>query len=132
MLSRLLIATGVSVWVPFIWATAAGKHVSILPYLAVHLPCILAGAWLKKRNTDLLPRSDLSRTQKLGNLLLLIGIGAWVPYFLIKNTLEAEVTIQPFLIVHLSGILGGILVRLNIIGKFLQRLDHPMIREKNL
>jgi hypothetical protein len=80
----------------------------------------------------MLPKSGLFRTQKLGNLMILIGIGGWVPYFLIKAALEPGLSIQPFLIIHLSGIFGGVLVRLNIIGKFLQRLPHPVTREKNL
>jgi hypothetical protein len=85
---ELLIATGVLVWAPFIWATPAGKHVSIPPYLAVHLPCILTGVWLKWRGAGTPPKSGLFRTQKLGNLMIWIGIGAWVPYFLIKSALE--------------------------------------------
>jgi len=48
-------------------------------------------------------------------LELLIATGAlvWVPYFLIKNALEPGLPIQPFLVIQLSGIFDGILMRLS-------------------
>ena len=73
-----------------------------------------------------------TRLRILSKLLIATCALVWVPYFLIKNALEPGLSIQPFLIIHLSGILGGILVRLNIVGKYLQRLPHPMTREINL
>jgi hypothetical protein len=112
MLLELLIATVALIWAPFIWATATGKHVSIPLYLAVHLSCILTDVWLKWRGAGTPPKSGLFQTQKLGNLMIWMGIGAWVPYFLIKIALEPGLSVQAFLSIHLSGIFDGILVRL--------------------
>ncbi|MES0344773.1 MAG: hypothetical protein ABUK16_11755 [Anaerolineales bacterium] len=72
-----------------------------------------------------------TRLRILSKLLIATCALVWVPYFLIKNALEPGLSIQPFLIIHLSGILGGILVRLNLIGKLIQRPPCPMIRVKN-
>ncbi len=102
-------------WVPFILASLSGKHVSILPYLAIHLPCILVGTWLKREYKEvgaLEPAADVSLQIRVSNILIGIGIAAWVPYLLIKNLLIPELAILPFLIVHLIGIIGGILMRL--------------------
>jgi hypothetical protein len=43
----------------------------------------------------------------------LIGIITWGVYFLMKSSLGGQVEIMPFLIIHLSGIFGGILLRFN-------------------
>lgn len=109
-------------WVPFIVASLSGKHVSILPYLAIHLPCILVGTWLKRQYKEvgaLEPAAGVSLQIRISNLLIGIGIVTWVPYLLIKNLLNPELAILPFLIVHLGGIIGGILMRLIPIKKVL-------------
>jgi hypothetical protein len=103
------------VWAPFIIASLSGKHVSILPYLAIHLPCILVGTWLKRQYKEvgaLEPATGVSLQIRISNLLIDIGIATWVPYLLIKNLLNPDLAILPFLIVHLIGVIGGILMRL--------------------
>jgi len=125
ILSKLFITTGVLVWVPFIGVTLLGKSVSILPYLAVHLPFILTGVWLKRRVAGQRPASKPTQALRLSNLLFLIGIGVWLPYFLFKYPLRQHLAIQPFLFVHLSGLFGGIFVRLNLVGRLLARRTPP-------
>ncbi len=115
LLGKVLIWVGVLVWAPFIVASLSGKQASILPYLAIHLPCILAGTWLKKQykeDGDVEPVTRVSLQKKISNLLIGIGIAIWLPYLLVKNLLNPDLVILPFLIVHLSGIIGGTLIRL--------------------
>jgi hypothetical protein len=75
----------------------------------------LAGTWLKRQyreDGDVEPVTRVSLQIKISNLLIGIGIATWVPYLPIKNLLNPDLPILPFLIVHLSGIIGGILMRL--------------------
>jgi hypothetical protein len=44
--------------------------------------------------------------KKLGNLLTLMGVLAWLPFLYLVAS-GGEPSIFPFLIIHLSGVLGG-------------------------
>ena len=75
----------------------------------------MVGTWLKRKYKGvgaLEPATDVSSQIKISNILIGIGIATWVPYLLIKNLLNPELAILPFLIVHLIGVIGGILMRL--------------------
>jgi phosphatidylglycerophosphate synthase len=45
-------------------------------------------------------------TQKIGEVLLILGVLAWAP-FLILVAMGEEPSIYPFLAVHLTGVIGG-------------------------
>jgi phosphatidylglycerophosphate synthase len=45
-------------------------------------------------------------TQKIGEVLLIMGVLAWAP-FLILVAMGEEPSIYPFLAVHLTGVIGG-------------------------
>ena len=53
-------------------------------------------------------------TQKIGKILLIMGVLAWVP-FLILVAMGEEPSIYPFLAMHLTGVIGG--TRLRARGK---------------
>ena len=115
-IGRTLIWLGVLTWVPYILLTIAGKSLPILPFLTVHLAGVIGGTKLRRRNIS--GSSEQSRSitplqRRISNALLLIGIITWGVYFLMKSSLGEQVEIMPFLIIHLSGIFGGILLRFN-------------------
>jgi phosphatidylglycerophosphate synthase len=49
-------------------------------------------------------------TQKIGKVLLIMGVLAWAP-FLILVFMGEEPSIYPFLVVHLTGVIGGTRLR---------------------
>ncbi len=49
--------------------------------------------------------------QTLGRVLILIGVGAWLPYFYLEGVAGQDVSVLPFLAVHLTGIFGGAALR---------------------
>lgn len=115
-IGRTLIWLGVLTWVPYTLLTIAGKSLPILPFLTVHLAGVIGGTKLRRRNIS--GSSEQSRSitplqRRISNALLLIGIITWGVYFLMKSSLGEQVEIMPFLIIHLSGIFGGILLRFN-------------------
>jgi hypothetical protein len=121
VLSKLFIAVGVLAWIPYILKELRGYEASLWPYLAVHLTFVISGSWLKRRATVDGARPVSERNRKLSLYLFIIGIGAWVPYFLIKQTLDPGIAIQPFLITHLIGIFGGIVLRFGLVKKIRER-----------
>lgn len=52
----------------------------------------------------------VDRRQRIGGVLIAGGVLAWGPYFLLKFA-GAEVEIEPFLAVHLSGVIPGFILR---------------------
>ena len=49
-------------------------------------------------------------SQKMGKVLLIMGVLAWVP-FLTLVAMGEEPSIYPFLVVHLTGVIGGTRLR---------------------
>lgn len=49
-------------------------------------------------------------SQRLGRILILLGVAAWLPYFYLKYIENVEVGMLPFLAVHLSGVIPGSLL----------------------
>ena len=49
-------------------------------------------------------------SQKIGKVLLMMGVLAWVPFLYLVAT-GKEPSIYPFLIVHLTGVIGGTRLR---------------------
>lgn len=116
-IGRMLVWLGVLTWVPYILLTIAGRSLPILPFLTVHLTGVIGGT--KLRRSKISGSSEQSRSimplqRRISNALFLIGIITWGVYFLMKSYLREQVEIMPFLIIHLSGIFGGILLRFNL------------------
>ena len=45
-----------------------------------------------------------------GRALILLGVSAWIPYFVLKYLAQDEVSFAPFLVIHLSGVIPGALL----------------------
>ncbi len=44
---------------------------------------------------------------RIGSVLILLGVSAWVPYLALKTFGEFSGAVFPFLIVHLAGVVTG-------------------------
>jgi hypothetical protein len=49
---------------------------------------------------------------KYSRILIILGVLAWLPY-IIARLLKVDLSAIPFLILHLIGVLGGVLLRRN-------------------
>jgi hypothetical protein len=102
-----LIWLGVLAWLPFLYLLASGKDPSIYPFLSVHLLGVLGGTRLRAA-TD--PEKRTKRhhpLQRVGRIMIILGVIAWVPYIYQKSLLGTPTEIAPFLATHLTGVLGG-------------------------
>lgn len=116
-LSKILTWLGVLAWLPYIVLTIGRYSPPILPFLVVHLIGILGGAWIKRTDPEAMKRSSLagkSRSRKFGSILILIGVAFWVPYFALRNFTDLDVSITPFLALHLTAVVPGLLLRLGL------------------
>lgn len=53
----------------------------------------------------------MKRNRKFwGRALILFGVSAWLPYFVLKFVMGHELPVPPFLIAHLSGVIPGFLL----------------------
>ena len=115
----LLIWLGVLVWLPFLASLTSGQNPSIFPFLAAHLAGVLGGWWLRS-SADRLERIDrgkdtCGRRRKIASrILIYLGVLAWAPYFYLTRVLGQETNIDPFLAAHLTGVLGGVALRLSV------------------
>lgn len=108
---------GILAWVPFILLTIGRYSPPILPFLVIHLIGILGGAWIKRTDPERGNGASLagkSLSRRLGSVLILLGVAVWVPYFIFKNFAATEVSLAPFLILHLSAVVPGLLLRLGL------------------
>lgn len=133
---RLLVWLGVLAWVPYILLAIIGRSPSMVPFLAIHLTGVIGGSKLRRSGESTSQNHSYSigaNQQRISNALLLIGILIWAPYFLIKSFLSEQIQILPFLIIHLSGIIGGMLLRYNfknlhVLRDRIQRLRNKPLR----
>ena len=44
---------------------------------------------------------------KKANILIALGVAAWVPYAVLKYLLGYDIPVLPFLVLHLCGVLPG-------------------------
>ncbi len=51
------------------------------------------------------------RRERLGRLLILVGVATWLPYGVVKYGMGQEVAMYPFLAVHLLGVIPGFILR---------------------
>ena len=57
---------------------------------------------------------SLSTQKKIGKILLWIGILAWLPYMYLTYIAGKDISVGPYLTVHLIGVLGSLLARLSM------------------
>ena len=48
---------------------------------------------------------------KVGTVFLFIGVIAWFPYMYFKYVLGIETNVTPYLLMHLSGVIPGAILR---------------------
>lgn len=117
---KALTLLGVLAWVPLLLLTFGGYSPSILPFLAVHLIGILGGVWFKRTEQGggaSISLTGKSLSRKLGSYLVLIGAAVWIPFIAINNLTVAEVSLAPFVTLHLSAVVPGILLRLGLFDR---------------
>ncbi|MSQ21782.1 MAG: hypothetical protein EXR53_00520 [Dehalococcoidia bacterium] len=56
-------------------------------------------------------RTEYLNRHRLGLILILIGLTAWLPYGVFKYGLDRDVAVYPFLAWHLAGGIPGFLLR---------------------
>lgn len=107
-----LIILGVLAWLPFFWRLALGEHPNILPYLAAHLAGVLSGAWLRSRRAPAAHSNVIGQRRiAASKIMITLGVLAWAPYFYLTEVAAADVEITGFLAAHLTGVLGGAVLR---------------------
>lgn len=127
-LGRIFIWLGVLAWAPYIYLLAIGQKVSVFPFLALHLTGLFSGIKLRSKPATTSVDDAVvqeGRTRRLiSKIMIYLGVLAWVPYFYLTRGLGQDVEITPYLITHLTGVLGGVAVRISIsLESFLLRED---------
>jgi len=119
--ATVLLILGVSAWAPFLLLVALGREPSIYPFLAVHLTGVIGGSRLRARSRPAGERP--SQRQAWGRLLIILGVLAWAPWFYQTDLLGRELEIAPYLALHLTGVLSGLVLLLSgPLQRFWQRL----------
>ncbi|MBI4236209.1 MAG: hypothetical protein HY688_02480 [Chloroflexi bacterium] len=101
----LLIMLGVLVWLPFVVLLVRGDDPPFFLFLPLHLAGVLTGAYLRRGR-----RGHVPRVRRVGNILIIVGVAAWVPYFGLK-ALGNDPEALFFLPFHLAGVIPGVLLR---------------------
>ncbi len=115
-LSTALITLGVLAWLPYFYLLIRGKSPSLFPFLGVHLAGVLPGAWLRSRARATPDRETAKggRRRLAARILIVLGVLVWVPYFYLTRVAGVDQDIEPFLAVHLTGVLGGAALRISV------------------
>jgi hypothetical protein len=106
-LSKVLIFLGVSVWVVYFTLLFIGRHPSLYIFLPIHLTFIFTGVKLRKSAGEGQKKEKSEKLKNTSEILLAIGMAAWFPYFYIHYYYEIDVNHLPFMILHLSAMLSG-------------------------
>lgn len=109
----ILIWMGVFAWIPYIVLITNDVKTSIFPYLIFHLACSIGGGKLHGPSSE----AELAvgkKRRKASKILIYLGVMAWIPYIYLDDVVGADVSITPYLIMHLTGIFSGIFVRLSV------------------
>jgi hypothetical protein len=106
-LGRALVVLGVAVWPVWGILFLAGPAPHVLYALLAHLILVVPGGILVRRGAPPGPRPARKR---LGDALILFGVLAWVPYFILTEQ-GVEVPSAPFLVWHLVGVVPGAILR---------------------
>jgi hypothetical protein len=112
-LGNVLLVLGVLAWVPFLFLIAVGQEPPIYPFLAVHLIGVIGGSRLRARYNPAMAEKKPKRVV-IGRIMILLGVLAWAPYLYQSDVLGRAIEIRPFLALHLTGVLGGIILILSI------------------
>ena len=112
VLSKIFIWTGVSVWGVYGLFLLLGKNPSLLVFLPIHLTFVLTGVRLRKGREGSKKGERNPNLKTLSNVFLAIGVAAWLPYFYVHYFYQIEVGHLPFLVLHLTGMLSGGLIKL--------------------
>lgn len=107
-LGKILIGLGVSVWGVYGVLLLFGQRPSLFLFLPIHLTFVLSGVRLRKLSGEDERNSGKNPNLKMAsNIFLIIGMAAWLPYFYVHYYYQLEVGHLPFLVLHLTGMLGG-------------------------
>ena len=112
-LGKVLLFLGVLAWVPFLFLIAIGQEPPIYPFLAVHLIGVIGGSRLRARYNPTKAEKKPKRVV-IGRIMILLGVLAWAPYLYQTEVLDRAIEIRPFLTIHLTGVLGGIILLLSV------------------
>jgi uncharacterized membrane protein len=115
-----LIWLGVLAWLPFFVMISSGREVSVLPFLAAHLIGVLGGARLRSMAERVVASPEAAedeatrRIKLISRVLIYLGVLAWAPYIYLTRIVGQELEVGPFLIAHLTGVLGGAALRASL------------------
>ena len=112
-IGNVAVMMGVVAWVPFIFLVASGQEPPIYPFLAVHLIGVISGARLRAQANST-AAGKKPRRAIIGRILIILGVLAWAPYLYQTEVLGHAVEMRPFLVLHLTGVLGGLLLILSV------------------
>lgn len=112
-MGNILVIMGVLAWVPFIFLVANGQEPPIYPFLVFHLIGVIGGTRLRVRANPV-AAGKKPRRAIFGRILIILGVLAWAPYLYQTEVLGQSIEMRPFLVMHLTGVLGGILLILSV------------------
>jgi hypothetical protein len=111
----VLVTLGVTVWIVWLGFALLGRPFSLLAAVVLHLAFVVPGGVLIRRARSA-AGEPVPRGRRLGNILIGVGVLAWVPYLYITESLHEEVPVAPFLVWHLAGVIPGALLRYTKLG----------------
>jgi hypothetical protein len=106
-LGRALVVVGVAVWPVWGVLFLTGSAPNVGYALLAHLALVVPGGILVRRGAPPGPRPARKR---LGDALIVFGVLAWVPYFILRE-LGVDTASEPFLVWHLLGVIPGSILR---------------------
>lgn len=81
-LGTILIWTGVSVWGVYGFLLPLRRRPSLSLFLPIHLVFVLSGVQVRKLDGDDGMRLSSPKIKTASNILMILGIAAWLPYFM--------------------------------------------------
>jgi hypothetical protein len=107
-IGTVLLWIGVLVWAPYFALRIAGESPSLLVFLPFHLAGVIGGSRIRTAANRQLgkPREKRRGYKRVAHVLVIASILLWIPYYALKVS-GRPVELNPFLIVHLIGILSG-------------------------
>jgi peptidoglycan/LPS O-acetylase OafA/YrhL len=112
-LGRALVVVGVAVWPVWGVLFLTGSAPNVGYALLAHLALVVPGGILVRRGAPPGPRPARKR---LGDALIVFGVLAWVPYFILREQ-GVDTASAPFLVWHLLGVIPGSILRYTRVGR---------------
>jgi hypothetical protein len=106
-LGRVLVVLGVAVWPVWGLLFLTGSAPNVGYAFLAHLALVIPGGVIVRRASPPGPRPARKR---LGDVLVALGVLAWVPYFILREQ-GVDVPSTPFLVWHLLGVVPGAILR---------------------